>query len=84
MDHPRYELKQRDRHMLFRYVSPYEEEPKMNFSDFSDQGKQFIYKNFYRAAERRGCCGCLWYFIYILRIPNRSAESIKHVEEGNT
>jgi len=59
MDHPRYELKQRDRHMLFRYVSPYEEEPKMNFSDFSDQGKQFIYKNFYRAAERRGCCGCL-------------------------
>ncbi len=24
--HPRYELKQRDRHLLFRFVSPYEEE----------------------------------------------------------
>jgi hypothetical protein len=57
MRHPRYELKQRDRHMLFRYVSPYEEEPKMDFSDYEGAERQFIYRNFYRAAERRGCCG---------------------------
>ena len=34
MLHPRYQMKQRDRHMLFRYVSPYEEEVKIDFSDF--------------------------------------------------
>jgi hypothetical protein len=34
MKHPRYELKQRDRHLLFRFVSPYEEEQKLVFSDF--------------------------------------------------
>jgi hypothetical protein len=57
MRHPRYELRQRDRHMLFRYVSPYDEHPKLAFSDFENEEKQFIYRNFYRAAERRGCCG---------------------------
>jgi hypothetical protein len=45
--------------MLFRYVSPYEEEKKQEWGDLSKDEKTFVYRNFYKAAEKRGCCGCL-------------------------
>lgn len=57
--HPRFEMKQRDRHMLFRYVSPLEESGRLDWGEFDKEERQFIYREFYRAAEPRGCCGCL-------------------------
>ena len=54
---PKYHLRELDRQMLFHHVSPYEEAQKLDIDKCGDKERKFIYRNFYRAADRgTGCC----------------------------
>lgn len=57
LENPRFHLRELDRHLLFRHVSPYEESKKLSMESCEEKERAFIYKAFYKSAERtRGCC----------------------------
>jgi len=57
-DHPRYSLKERDRQLLFRFVSLYEERSKIDFDILTEEEKKYFYQNYFPNAGRKGflCC----------------------------
>lgn len=50
-------MKELDRQLLFKFVSPLQEAHLLSMKECDDKEKMFIFRNFYRAAERgSGCC----------------------------
>lgn len=55
---PRYHLRELDRQILFRHVSPYEEACHLDIDKCGDKERKYIYRNFFKAADRGGVCCC--------------------------
>ena len=53
-----YHLKELDRQELFEFLSPSSEEYSLDIAEADEKERIYIYRNYFKAAERSGgCCG---------------------------